>query len=107
MKNLLFLFFAIFIFLSCEKEPCQFGTVKIENIGNVPAMIYSIESHPTLLPGETINQQVKICTGFDANGNECGDGLQTIVSYKFGDGEMKTVALMVYRCQTEKVRIFN
>lgn len=107
MKNLLSILFAIALFASCQKEPCQFGTIEIQNAGDVPATVYSIPSRPVLLPGETINQEVEICSGFDSSGYECGDAVQTVVTFQFENGEMKSTAELVSRCQTVTVQIFN
>ena len=104
MKNLIAITFVIFLF-SCGKEPCQFGTIEIQNVGQTSLTIYTIPEKPTIEPGETAKQRVEICSGFDVNGNECGDGIQTSITYKFADGEMKTEAVAVSRCQTVPIRI--
>lgn len=108
MKNsILTIFFACVLFASCEKEPCNTARIEIHNTGTELVTIYSIPSMPVLLPGETVIQDVEICTGFDVNGNECGDGAQTSISYKFDDGEMQSKGVAVSRCQTTTVKIFN
>lgn len=108
MKNsILTIFFACVLFASCKKEPCEFGHIEIHNVGTEMVTIYSIPSMPVLLPGETVIQHVPICTGFDVNGNECGDGIQTVVSYKFTDGEKQNTGAMVHRCETVTVKVFN
>lgn len=108
MKNSIFtILFAFALFASCKKEPCEFGHIEIHNTGTELVTIYSIPSMPVLLPGETVIQDVPICVGFDANGYECGNGAQTIVSYKFSDGEKQSTGTMVHRCKTVNVKIFN
>ena len=107
MKNLIAIIFAISIFASCQKEACQFGTIEIQNVGDVSAMVYSIPSHPVLLPGESINQEVDVCTGFDVNGYECGDAVQTSISFQFEDSEMQGMGAIVSRCETTIVEISN
>ena len=101
------LLFSVLIFASCKKEPCQFGHIEIWNTGTEKVTIYSIPSNPVLLPGETIMQDIEFCEGFDENGYECEDGIQTSISYKFTDGEMKSAGVIVSRCQTSTVKIFN
>ena len=102
------LLFSVLIFASCQKEPCRFGHIEIWNTGSELVTIYSIASQPVLLPGETIMQDVEFCEGFDENGYECeGNQVQTAVTYKFTDGEMKSAGVMVQRCQTSTVKIFN
>lgn len=108
MKNLFSIIFCLALFASCKKEPCQFGHIEIWNTGTEKVTIYSIPSNPVLLPGETIMQDVEFCEGFDENGYECeGNQVQTAVTYKFTDGEMKSAGVMVQRCQTSTVKIFN
>ena len=109
MKNsILTIFFACILFASCKKEPCEFGHIEIWNTGTEKVTIYSISSNPVLLPGETIIQDVEFCEGFDQNGYECeGNQIQTSVTYKFTDGEMKSVGEIISRCQTVTVKIFN
>lgn len=108
MKNLITFAFLLCLFASCKKEPCQFGHIEIWNTGTEKVTIYSIPSNPVLLPGETILQDVEFCEGFDVNGYECeGNQIQTAVTYKFTDGEMKSTAEVVSRCQTVTVKIFN
>ena len=106
MKNLFSILFVLFLF-SCQKEPCQFGTIEIQNVGDVPAMVYSIPSHPVLLPGESINQEVEFCTGYDVNGSQCGDAVQTAISFQFEDSEMQGKGCIVSRCETTHVEISN
>lgn len=109
MKNsILTIFFAFVLFASCQKEPCQFGHIEIHNTGTELVTIYSIPSMPVLLPGETILQDVEFCSGFDSNGYECeGNQIQTSVTYKFTDGEMKSVGEIVTRCQTVTIKVTN
>lgn len=108
MKNFLLTIFSISIFASCKKEPCQYGRIEIWNTGTEMVTIYSIPSNPVLLPGETIMQDVEFCEGFDVNGYECeGNQIQTSVTYKFTDGEMKSVGEIVTRCQTVTIKVTN
>jgi len=108
MKNIFSIFFAVTLLASCQKEPCQYGHIEIWNTGTEKVTIYSIPSNPVLLPDDTITQDVEFCKGFDQNGYECeGDQLQTSVTYKFTDGEMKSIGEIVTRCKTSTVKIFN
>lgn len=108
MKKLFFLVFAIgLLACSCQKESCNIATIEIKNNGTSPVMVYSIESHPVIQPGESIGQPVEFCQGTDFNGFACEDSKQESILFKFDDGEMQSKGAMVYRCETTIIEVSN